>query len=79
MAEGDFFYTRADTGAESVLGLTPNGKCLPIPGMASQALNNTDTDAQLFTDSSCTSDGVALGSRQRADFSAPFPAFVRFG
>ncbi|MFI1973324.1 hypothetical protein [Streptomyces cinnamoneus] len=78
-AEGTFFYTRADTGAETFLGTTPNGQCLPIPGGASQATNDTDTDARLYTNSSCTSSSRFLGSRQSDDYSAPFPTFVKFG
>lgn len=78
-AEGTFFYTRADTGRETFLGSTPNGVCLSIPGGASQATNDTDTDANLYTDSSCTSFSGSVGSRQSADFATPFPTFVKFG
>jgi hypothetical protein len=78
-AEGTFFYTRADTGGETFLGSTPNGVCLSIPGGARQATNDTDTDATLYTNSSCTSFGGFVGSRQSEDFSSPFPTFVKFG
>ncbi|MEU8579270.1 hypothetical protein [Streptomyces abikoensis] len=78
-AQGDFYYTRADTGAEAVLGSTPNGVCLSIPGGAGQASNNTDTDANLYTNSSCTTFSGFVGSRQSADFSSPFPRYVKFG
>jgi hypothetical protein len=78
-AEGTFFYTRADTGRETFLGDTPNGPCLSIPGGARQALNDTDTNATVYTNSSCTSTARFVGSRQSQDFSAPFPTFVKFG
>ncbi|MGX8910273.1 hypothetical protein ACR820_34550 [Streptomyces netropsis] len=78
-AEGTFFYNRADTGAEAFLGSTPNGACLSIRGGAEHALNDTDTDARLYTNSSCTSISRFLGSRQSDDYSAPFPTFVKFG
>ncbi|KNB53220.1 hypothetical protein [Streptomyces caatingaensis] len=78
-AEGTFFYTRADTGAETFLGSTPNGQCLAIPGGARQATNDTDTDARLYTNSGCTSSSRFLGSRQSDVYSAPFPTFVKFG
>lgn len=78
-AEGTFFYTRADTGAETFLGSTPDGICLAVPGGARQATNDTDTDARLYTSSGCASTARLVGSRQSADFSAPFPAFVKFG
>ncbi|GAA2628955.1 hypothetical protein GCM10010411_78020 [Actinomadura fulvescens] len=78
-AEGTFFYTRADTGRETFLGSTPNGVCLSVPGGARTALNDTDTDATMYTNSSCTAFGGFVGSRQSAEFSAPFPTFVRFG
>ncbi|MFE0043646.1 hypothetical protein [Streptomyces albireticuli] len=79
-AEGTFFYTRADTGRETSLGATPNGQCLGIPGGARNAHNDTDTDARLYTDSSCTSTSRFLGSRQASDeYSMPYPMFVKFG
>ncbi|MEU2563187.1 hypothetical protein ABZ626_28175 [Streptomyces longispororuber] len=78
-AEGTFFYTRADTGRETFLGSTPNGQCLAIPGGARQATNDTDTDARLYTNSSCTSSSRFLGSRQSDEYAAPFPTYVRFG
>jgi hypothetical protein len=78
-AEGMFFYTRADTGRETLLGDTPNGPCLSIPGGARHALNDTDTNATVYTNSSCTSTARVVGSRQSQDFSAPFPTFVKFG
>ncbi|MEU5583322.1 hypothetical protein ABZ791_37915 [Streptomyces huasconensis] len=78
-AEGTFFYTRADTGRETFLGSTPNGQCLAIPGGARQATNDTDADAYLYTNSSCTSSSRFLGSRQSADYAAPYPTYVRFG
>ncbi|MFK8905953.1 hypothetical protein [Streptomyces sp. YS-3] len=78
-AEGTFFYTRADTGAETFLGSTPTGPCLAVPGGARQATNDTDSDARLYTNSSCTSSSRFLGSRQSDDYAAPFPTFVKFG
>ncbi|MGK5638652.1 hypothetical protein ACSNOK_10130 [Streptomyces sp. URMC 126] len=78
-AEGTFFYTRADTGRETFLGSTPNGQCLAVPGGARQAVNDTDTDARLYTNSSCTSSSRFLGSRQSDEYTAPYPTFVRFG
>lgn len=78
-AEGTFFYTRADTGRETFLGSTPDGPCLSIPGGARQATNDTDTDATMYTNSSCTSFARFIGSRQSEDFSSPFPTFVKFG
>ncbi|MGA4846914.1 hypothetical protein ACOBQB_11835 [Streptomyces sp. G5(2025)] len=78
-AEGTFFYTRADTGAETFLGSTPTGPCVAIPGGARQATNDTDTDARLYTNSSCTSASRFLGSRESDAYAAPFPTFVKFG
>ncbi|MEU1075250.1 MULTISPECIES: hypothetical protein [unclassified Streptomyces] len=78
-AEGTFFYTRADTGSETFLGSTPNGRCLSIPGGARQATNDTDSDARLYTNSSCTSSSRFLGSRQSDDYAAPYPTYVKFG
>ncbi|MGK5628006.1 hypothetical protein [Streptomyces sp. URMC 123] len=78
-AEGSFFYTRADTGRETFLGSTPNGQCLAIPGGARQATNDTDTDAHLYTNSSCTSSARFLGSRQSGEYAAPYPTYVMFG
>ncbi|MCD9145709.1 hypothetical protein [Streptomyces albireticuli] len=79
-AEGTFFYTRGDTGAERVLGPTPDGQCLSIPGGARNAHNDTDTDARLYTNSSCTSTSRFLGSRQQSgEYSMPYPTYVKFG
>ncbi|MEU7135736.1 hypothetical protein [Streptomyces sp. NPDC046261] len=79
-AEGTFFYTRADTGRETFLGSTPNGQCLAIPGGASMAHNDTDTDARLYTNSTCTSTSRFLGSRQQSgEYTAPYPTHVMFG
>ncbi|MFF5706623.1 hypothetical protein ACFY7H_29675 [Streptomyces sp. NPDC012794] len=78
-AEGTFFYTRADTGRETLLGSTPTGPCIAIPGGARQATNDTDTDARLYTNSSCTSSSRFLGSRQSDEYAAPFPTYVKFG
>ncbi|MEU9211780.1 hypothetical protein AB0D27_28525 [Streptomyces sp. NPDC048415] len=78
-AQGTFFYTRADTGGETFLGSTPNGVCLSVPGGARQASNDTDTDATLYTNSSCTSFAGFVGSRQSEAFSSPYPTFVKFG
>jgi hypothetical protein len=78
-ATGTFFYTRADTGTEAALGSTPNGVCLSVPGGARDALNDTDTDATMYTNSSCTSFAGFVGSRQSETFSSPFPTFVKFG
>lgn len=78
-ASGTFFYTRADTGRETFLGSTPNNQCLAIPGRARLAHNDTDTNAQLYTDSSCTSFKASLGSRQQDEYTDPYPAYVRFG
>jgi hypothetical protein len=78
-AEGTFFYTRADTGRETFLGSTPNGQCLAIPGGARQATNDTDTDARLYTNSTCTSSSRFLGSRQSDEYTAPYPTYVMFG
>ncbi|MBT2384373.1 hypothetical protein [Streptomyces sp. ISL-11] len=78
-AEGTFFYTRADTGRETFLGSTPTGVCLSVPGGARQATNDTDTDATMYTNSSCTSFAGFVGSRQSEEFSSPFPTFVKFG
>ncbi|MGW1075651.1 hypothetical protein [Streptomyces sp. NPDC002537] len=78
-ASGTFFYTRADNGSETFLGSTPNGQCLSIPGGASYAHNDTDTDSNLYTDSSCSTFKASLGSRQSDSYSSPFPMYVRFG
>ncbi|MET9699565.1 hypothetical protein ABZY31_21935 [Streptomyces sp. NPDC006529] len=78
-ADGTFFHTRADTGGETVLGSTPTGPCVATPGGARQATNDTDTDARLYTNSSCTSSSRFLRSRQSDDYAAPFPTYVTFG
>ncbi|GAA5094690.1 hypothetical protein [Nocardia iowensis] len=78
-AEGTFFYTRADTGQQTLLGSTPNGQCIAVHGGATQATNDTDTDAHLYTNSSCTSSPRYLGSRQSDEYSAPYPTYVLFG
>ncbi|MGK5549290.1 hypothetical protein ACSNOH_31875 [Streptomyces sp. URMC 127] len=78
-AEGTFFYTRADTGRETFLGSTPTGPCVAIPGGARLAHNDTDTDARLYTNSSCTSSSRFLGSRQSGEYTAPYPTYVKFG
>ncbi|MFD4630936.1 hypothetical protein ACFVYR_08930 [Streptomyces sp. NPDC058284] len=79
-ATGTFFYTRADNGRETTLNVpTPNGQCIAVSGGARNAHNDTDTDASMYTNSTCTVFAGFVGSRNFETFSAPFPTFVKFG
>ncbi|QCX73744.1 hypothetical protein C9F11_42475 [Streptomyces sp. YIM 121038] len=79
-ATGTFFYTRADNGHETTLNVpTPNGTCIAVSGGARDAHNDTDTDATMYTNSTCTVFAGFVGSRNFETFSSPFPTFVKFG
>ncbi|WP_116213522.1 hypothetical protein [Streptomyces olivoreticuli] len=52
-ADGPFSYIRADTGAPDELDNPPNDVCLPIPGGAAHAENDTDATAFVYSDGSC--------------------------
>ena len=52
-ADGQFPYIRFDTGTLDALFNPPNDRCLPLPGGAVHADNDTDATAFVYADSSC--------------------------
>src|SRR5258705_7767394 len=49
-ADGQFPYSRFDTGAGDALFHPPNDTCLPLPGGATHAGNDTDATAFVYAD-----------------------------
>jgi hypothetical protein len=83
MAEGNFPYVRFDTGASDTLTNPPNDTCIPLPGGATHASNDTDATAFVYTDDSCTTQSperVGVGATWDATGPPVLPALgVRFG
>jgi hypothetical protein len=81
-ADGQFPYSRFDTGARDALFNPPNDTCLPLPGGATHAGNDTDATAFVYADSSCTQLLALVGVGGTWDATGPpvLPArSVRFG
>jgi hypothetical protein len=82
MADGNFPYTRFDTGAPDELTNPPNDRCIPLPGGATHAGNDTDATAVVYADDSCTQPLELVGVGATWDATGPpvLPARgVRFG
>jgi hypothetical protein len=52
-AGGQFTFIRYDTGSQDALFNPPSDRCLPLPGGAVSAANDTDATAFVYADSSC--------------------------
>ncbi|KAG0029198.1 hypothetical protein BGZ81_004020 [Podila clonocystis] len=81
-ADGQFPYTRGDTGGLDMLINPPNDVCLPIPGGASHASNDCDATAFVFADGGCQELLALVGTGGGFDETGPpyIHAYsVRFG
>lgn len=52
-ADGQFPYTRSDTGTPDALVNPPDGVCLQLPGGAAHAGNDTNATAFVYADGNC--------------------------
>ncbi|MGA5133177.1 hypothetical protein QZH56_12355 [Streptomyces olivoreticuli] len=73
-ADGPFSYIRADTGTPDEFDNPPNDTCLPIPGGAAHADNDTDATAFVYADSSCRQLLAIVGVGASWDETNPPPA-----
>ncbi|MEU5421386.1 hypothetical protein ACFY1P_27720 [Streptomyces sp. NPDC001407] len=76
-AGGDFSYIRFDTGTLDALSNPPNDRCLPIPGGAAHAANDTDATAFVYADGACTQLLAIVGTGGSWDETGPPPLPAR--
>ncbi|MEU9191504.1 hypothetical protein AB0D14_45015 [Streptomyces sp. NPDC048484] len=81
-ADGQFSYSRSDTGAASTLSTPSDDVCLPLGGGAAHAANDTDATAFVYADGGCKQLLAVVGVGSTWDQTGPPPAparSVRFG
>ncbi|GGU05766.1 hypothetical protein [Streptomyces violascens] len=76
-ADGQFPYTRFDTGTLDALFNPPNDVCLQLPGGAAHAGNDTDATAFVYADTGCQQLLAIVGVGGTWDETGPPPLPAR--